>query len=203
MKTFMAIVPASVALLTLVGGQANGEERSPEQQEAIKAIEEAGGSVREIAQNDKRLEVDFHLASDSVSDDAVAAVAKLKDVVRLHLGNLDNAPLVMGALGRSRELALLEALHLENSKISDADLENLKGLKNLEYLNLYGTEVGDAGLAHLKGLTNLKKLYVWQTKATEQGIAELKKALPDLDVNTGWELKEAETEKKEPAKDSK
>ena len=202
MKTFMAIVPACVALLTLVGGQANGKEQSPEQQEAVKAIEEAGGSVREIAQDDERLEVDFHLASDSVSDDAVAAVAKLKDVMRLHLGK---TPITDQALGHIKGLTSLEALHLENTKISDAGLESLKGLKNLEYLNLYGTSIGDSGLAHLKGLTNLKKLYLWQTKATEQGIAELKKALPDLDVNTGWELKEPETEskKEESEKDSK
>ena len=202
MKTFMAIVPACVALLALVGGQANGEEQSPEQQEAVKAIEEAGGSVREIAQDDERLEVDFHLASGSVSDDAVVPVAMLKNVMRLHLGK---TPITDQALGHIKGLTSLEALHLENTKISDAGLESLKGLKNLAYLNLYGTSVGDAGLVHLKGLTNLKKLYVWQTKATEQGIAELKKALPDLDVNTGWDLKESETETKneESEKDSK
>ena len=197
MKTFMAIGPACICLLSIAGVPAYGQE--PSQQEAIKAIEEAGGSVREVAQDDKRLEVDFHLASDSVSDNTVAHVMKLGDVLRLHLGGTE---ITDAALGHLKGLRSLVALHLEHTKITDAGLANLKGLKNLEYLNLYGTAVGDAGLAHLKGLTNLKKLYLWQTKATEQGIAELKKALPDLDANTGWELKEPETEKKEPAKDS-
>ena len=198
MKTFMAIVPACICVLSVAGVPAYGQEQS--QQEAIKAIEEAGGSVREVAQNDKRLEVDFHLASESASDDAVAHVTKLGDVMRVHLGGTE---ITDAALGHLKGLSSLVALHLEHTKVTDAGLENLKGLNNLEYLNLYGTAIGDAGLAHLKGLTNLKKLYLWQTKATEQGIAELKKALPDLDVNTGWELKEPETEKKETAKDSK
>ena len=198
MKTFMAIASACICVLSIAGVSAHAQEQS--QQEAIKAIEEAGGSVREIAQNDKRLEVDFHLASDSLSNDTVAHVAKLGDVMRVHLGGIQ---ITDAALGHLKGLSSLVALHLERTGITDAGLANLKGLKNLEYLNLYGTEVGDAGLAHLKGLTNLKKLYLWQTKATEQGIAELKKALPDLDVNTGWELKDAETDKKEPAKDSK
>ena len=194
MKTRKAVVAACICFLTIAGGQAGAQERSPEEQEAVKAIEDAGGSVREIAQNDKRLEVDFHLSSDSVTDDAVAPVAKLSGVMRLHLGK---TPITDKALSHIKGLTSLEALHLENTKISDAGLKSLKRLEDLEYLNLYGTSISDAGLAHLKGLTNLKKLYLWQTKATEQGIVELKKALPDLDVNTGWQLKESETESKE------
>ena len=46
----------------------------------------------------------------------------------------------------------------------------------------------DAGLDHLKGLTHLKNLYVWQSKVTEAGVANLKKALPKLDISTGWEI---------------
>ena len=198
MKTFMAITQAWIYVLSVTYVPAYGQEQG--QQEAIKSIEEAGGSVREIAQDDKRLEVDFHLASHSVKDDAVRHVTKVGEVLQLHLGGTE---ITDGALAHIQGLNSLIALHVENTKITNAGLENLKGLQGLEYLNLYGTAIGDAGLAHLKGLKNLKTLYVWQTKATEEGIAELKKALPQVDVNTGWELQEAEAEKEETVKDSK
>ena len=84
----------------------------------------------------------------------------------------------------------LVRLHLGNTKISDAGLAHLKGLKNLTYLNLYGTEVSDAGLKHLRGLKKLEKLFVWQTQVTPAGVDRLRKALPNVDVNTGWELKQ-------------
>jgi hypothetical protein len=66
--------------------------------------------------------------------------------------------------------------------------------------------VSDAGLEQLKGLTNLRKLYLWQTKATSNGVTNLQKTLPNLDINTGWDLStlvkkpEKEAEKKEEEK---
>jgi len=36
----------------------------------------------------------------------------------------------------------------------------------------------------------LKDLYLWQTKVTEGGVGKLKKALPNLEIVTGWEQKE-------------
>jgi hypothetical protein len=71
----------------------------------------------------------------------------------------------------------------------------------MNYLNLYGTAVTDAGLKQLEGMTNLKNLYLWQTKTTEAGVANLKKALPQMDISTGAELKEIV--KKEEKKDEK
>ena len=89
----------------------------------------------------------------------------------------------------------LTRLHLEQTKITDKGLANLKGLINLEYLNLYGTEITDLGLEELAGLSKLKNLYVWQTKVTEAGVGKLKKAVPNLEIVTGWEQKEEPKEK--------
>ena len=69
-------------------------------------------------------------------------------------------------------------------------MAHLKGLKNLTYLNLYGTEVSDAGIKHLRGLKKIEKLFVWQTKVTQAGVDRLVKALPNLDVTMGWDLKQ-------------
>jgi hypothetical protein len=62
-----------------------------------------------------------------------------------------------------------------------------------------------AGLKQLEGMTNLKNLYLWQTKTTEAGVANLKKALPQVDISTGAELKEMvkQEEKKETEKAEK
>jgi hypothetical protein len=180
------------ALFTPQGGvQAKGQPASPDQQKTA-LIEKAGGRVAAIAQNDPRLEVDFHLQGASVGDAALAAVAALKDVVQLNLGKTG---ITDAGLAQIKGMTSLTRLHLEQTKISDKGLANLKGLINLEYLNLYGTEITDRGLEELAGLSKLKNLYVWQTKVTEAGVGKLKKALPSLEIVTGWEQKEEPKEK--------
>jgi Leucine Rich repeat len=174
------------------GAQVKGQPASPDQQKTA-LIEKAGGRVVAIAQNDPRLEVDFHLQGASVSDAALAAVAGLKDVVQLNLGKTG---ITDAGLAQIKGMTSLTRLHLEQTKIADKGLANLKGLVNLEYLNLYGTEITDRGLEELTRLSKLKNLYLWQTKVTEAGVNKLKKALPNLDVVTGWEQKEQPKEKK-------
>lgn len=167
---------------------------------AIAAIEKAGGAVRKIAQNDERLEVDFHLQGASVNDAHLKPVASLKKVMRVHLGKTSISDAGLAALKGLTDLA---ELHLEGTKITDAGLAHLKGLTNLVYLNLYGTTVTDAGIQQLAGLKNLKNLYVWQTKVTEEGAKKLKAALPSVNIDRGWELPPAPpktVEKKEEKK---
>ena len=181
------------AFLSLQAGtQAKGQPASPDQQKTA-LIEKAGGRVAAIAQNDTHLEVDFHLQGASVGDAALAPVAGLKDVVQLNLGKTS---VTDAGLAQIKGMTTLTRLHLEQTKITDKGLANLKGLTNLEYLNLYGTEITDRGLEELAGLSKLKDLYVWQTKVTEQGVGKLKKALPNLEIVTGWEQKEEPKEKK-------
>ena len=152
---------------------------SPEAQAAVAAIQQVGGTVMQLAQNDDSLVVDFHLGGTSLSDEGLAQVKLLPKVVQL---DLKDTQVTDAGLANLAGLGTLARLHLEKTKVTDAGLEHLKGLGNLEYLNLYGTAVTDAGLEHLKGLTNLKKLYVWQTQVTDEGIAKLKEALPELTV---------------------
>ena len=160
---------------------------SEAEQEALEKIESAGGSARRVAQNDDSIEVDFHLQGSSVTDKDLAPIAELSDVVAVHLGNTG---VTDQGLSYLKTIESLARLHLENTKISDAGLAHLKGLKNLTYLNLYGSEVSDAGIKHLRGLKKLEKLFVWQTKVTQAGVDRLRKALPNVDVNTGWDLKQ-------------
>jgi mono/diheme cytochrome c family protein len=157
---------------------------APQNPATVAKIEKAGGSVREIAQNDNRVEVDFHMAGPTVNDAALVPLSTMKNVLEL---NLAKTGISDAGLAHVKGLTDLTALHLEGTKITDRGLANLAGMKNLTYLNLYSTQVTDAGLTSLSGLKNLKNVYVWQTKVTTDGAAKLKTALPNVNVVMGWD----------------
>lgn len=169
---------------------------------AIKELESLGVEVRPIAANLNWREVNFRAQS---TEAIQKALVPLKNVLGLVDLNLGGAKIKDADLANLKGLTNLNRLHLENTPVTDAGLVHLKGLVNLEYLNLYGTAVTDAGLASLTGLTRLKHLYLWQTKTTEAGVANLKKALPNMDISTGAELKEIAKpeEKKDEKKEEK
>jgi mono/diheme cytochrome c family protein len=152
---------------------------------AVEKITKLGGSVGQVAQNDDHLEVSFHLVGAAINDTALTSLTSLKNVVRLDLGNTS---ITDAGLVQVKALKGLTELHLENTKITDAGLANLADLRDLTYLNLYGTNVTDAGLEHLTKLTKLTKLYLWQTKVTQEGADKLKKALPQIEINRGWDI---------------
>ncbi|MEW5979303.1 MAG: hypothetical protein AB1898_26210 [Acidobacteriota bacterium] len=180
MKRFMV----SMVTLTQAGAaQAKSQPAAPDRP-SVEAIEKVGGRVATIAQNDPRLEVDLHLQGQSVTDELLAHVSALKDVIHLNLGK---TKVTDAGLEQIKGMTSLTRLYLDGTAITDKGLASLKGLTNLTYLNLYGTEITDQGLSHLTGLTQLKRLYVWQTKVTNAGVEQLKKALPNLEIVTGWE----------------
>ena len=185
----LPVLGAMLIPAVLVAAEASEAEKA-----AIATIEAAGASVRPIAQNDNRLEVDYHLAGSGIIDEHLAPLKKLSNVVRLHLGGTGISD---DGLKNIAGLTALTSLHLENTKITDAALAHLKGLTELTYLNIYNTPVTDAGLASLKSLTKLEKLFVWQTKVTEAGVKNLRQALPNVNIDTGWKLEDIEPPKKE------
>jgi Leucine-rich repeat (LRR) protein len=181
---------------TISLGLANAEEkpvRSDAEKGAIAEIKKSGGQVMELAQNDSRLDVAFHLADGKITDAELAPLEKLTQIAQL---NLRGREITNAGLGHLKDLKSLVRLHLEKTKVTDDGLQNLKGLENLEYLNLYGTEVTDAGLKHLEGLKKLKKIYLWQTKVTDAGVAGLKAALPEIQIIRGVDLVKPSEEKK-------
>ena len=163
---------------------------------AMAEIKKLGGNVMEIAQNDARLDVAFHLADTKIGNDHLAHV---KNLPRTMILNLRGTEVGDAGLAHLKDLKGLVKLHLEKTKITDAGLEQLKGLEKLEYLNLYGTAVTDAGLKHLEGLKKLKRLYLWQTMATDAGVAALKAAVPEVQIVRALELpKPPPAEEKKP-----
>lgn len=185
-------------------GLAVAAEKTPPtetEKAAIAQIRKSGGQVMELAQNDSRLDVAFHLADGKITDEQLVP---LKDLPQLAQLNLRGREITNAGLVNLKNLKGLQKLHLEKTKITDEGLEQLKGLESLEYLNLYGTEITDAGLKHLEGLKKLRKLYLWQTKVTDAGVAALKTAIPEIQIVLGVEPpKPAEPKKEEEKKEEK
>ncbi|MCH7558876.1 MAG: SDR family oxidoreductase [Planctomycetes bacterium] len=85
----LLLLPALLLVTTPVAAQKKKAARSAAELKAIAAIKKSGGSVMEIAQNDKRLEVAFHLADGKVTDKHLAPLSALKDIVHLNLRGTD------------------------------------------------------------------------------------------------------------------
>ena len=183
-------LPLAAALLLAVAAPQE-EEPAPvppltdADRTAIAAVKKLGGRVVQLAQNDARVDVSFHLGGVTLTPahfDALGPLAGRLHELNLRGTNLDDA--------LARKLTLFPALrrlHLEKTRITDAALVPVGTLEHLESLNLYGTRITDAGLPSLRGLTGLKSLYVWDTGVTVSGILDLRKTLPEVNY-VGVEL---------------
>ncbi|MFH5804889.1 leucine-rich repeat domain-containing protein [Alienimonas sp. DA493] len=147
---------------------------------AIAAVEALGGQVVQLAQNDARLDVSFHLGDVKLTAKHLDALVPLAD--RLRELNLRGTPFDDDLSHKLTLLPNLRKLHLENTRITDAALVPVGTLEKLEYLNLYGTDVSDAGLKNLRGLVALRTLYVWDTRVTPDGALALLEDLPEAEI---------------------
>ena len=191
----------------MIGSATAQEEEGPDSA-IVQKVDQLGGKVMKIAQNEGGLEVYFHLGRNHdglrqfespkpgapkppALDGELGLLKEVENLVWLHLGGTD---VTDQGLPHLAGLTSLTRLHLERTKVSDAGLAHLKDLQNLAYLNLYQTGITDAGLAHLEGLKGLKNLYLWQAKVTEAGVEKLQQALPDCKIDVGWKESEAPEE---------
>jgi uncharacterized membrane protein len=102
--------------------------------------------------------VTVDLSATNITDEAVAQLAKAKD---------------------------LRLIRLAETRITDAAIDTLLTLPALESINLYGTKVTDAGVSKLSAMPNLKKLYLWQTAVTPEAIKALQEKLPGCEIIAG------------------
>ena len=151
---------------------------------AVEELKKAGLLVMPLSNEQNQLEVSAVNAR-SFSDAQAPLLTKLApQIVWL---KLSDTQITDAALVQVAQLKNLQKLHLEQTGITDAGLKFLRNLPYLEYLNLYGTAVTDVGLNELTGFKALKAVFLWHTKVTPAGVTALKKALPNLEVNTGLE----------------
>jgi hypothetical protein len=149
---------------------------------AINELKKQGLLVMPLSKEQNQLEVSA-VNNRAFNDQQAGTLPKLADqIVWLKLGDTE---ITDAALAQIAKLKNLQKLHLEQTKITDAGLKQLVGLPYLEYLNLYGTKITDAGIRQLASMKKLKTVYIWQTGISEQGVAELKKAMPGVEFVGG------------------
>ena len=137
-----------------------------------------------VAKDQNFLDVNF-INARGLDDSKISLVSNLTDqVVWLKLGNTKITDKSLGSIAKLKNLT---RLNLEHTAISDAGVLQLKDLKYLEYINLFDTKITDVGIAALAKLKGLKKVYCWQTKVTKAGVNALKKALPNVEIDMGWQ----------------
>lgn len=151
----------------------------------VSEIRKLGGTVRPVAADRSELEVAFHISGRELTDDGLALVAQLENVMTL---NLKGTKVTSAGLAHVAGMKSLQLLHLEQTAIDDSAAVHLTGLTKLTYLNLYGTAITDKTLGQLGKLKDLQRLYLWQTAVTDAGVAGLKKGLPNLKVSLGVDL---------------
>ena len=91
---------------------------------AIAEIHKSGGQVLELAQNDSRLYVAFHLADGKITDEQLAPLKNLPQLAQL---NLAGREITNAGLANLKDLKGLIQLHLERTKITDDGLTYLGG----------------------------------------------------------------------------
>ena len=155
----------------------------PADEKNLKELKDKGVLVRPLASEVHWLQANVVSQRTGPADSLMRAFLKVSSQLTwLNLGGTETTD---DALASIAGLKNLTRLHLENTDVTDKGLIHLKQLPYLEYLNLYGTRVTDSGIQELATLKNLKKLYLWQTDVTMAGIARLKESLPGLEVTRG------------------
>jgi hypothetical protein len=141
------------------------------QEQAVTAIEEAGGMVS-------------YAGSTPVNDPPAGIDAWRRSFGEVRLVWVKGNGSARGD-AICAHLACLKALRyvdLESMQISDADLAQLAKLTDLEVLYLNGNPITDEGLRHLAALPRLRWLDLGGTKVTESGVATLRRSLPNCTI---------------------
>jgi Leucine-rich repeat (LRR) protein len=162
------------------------EKVSSASESDIKKLTDLNVIVMPVAKDQNFLDVNF-INARNLDDSKMNLLANVSEqVVWLKMGG---TKITDKSLGEITKLKNLTRLNLEHTAISDAGINQLKDLKYLEYINLFDTRITDAGITALSKLKALKKVYCWQTKVTQAGVNALRKALPNVEVDTGWQEK--------------
>lgn len=165
------------------GGPVIVPEADPE---ALAALHDLGALAMPLARDTNLIMVDFRAEAANIGDSQMERLQPVAE--QLAWLNLSRTRISDEGLREFSNFENLVRLHLDNTDITDDGLEHLKDLNRLEYLNLYNApKITDAGLEHLEGLENLRRLYLWQTQVTDDGAARLLAALPELEIDRGWE----------------
>lgn len=169
------------------------ESVAPFDESALAAVQATGALALPLARQSPLVRVDFQRIGRPLTGEDFDALGALSEQITwLSLAGTEASD---DDLAQVAQLVNLVRLDLSNTGVSDAGLAHLAGHGRLEYLNVYGTGITDEGLAHLEGIPTLRDVFVWQTEVTAAGVERLKGAIPDLVVETGAEFEQDDSAK--------
>jgi len=171
-------------------------KRARDQQQAVEAIQEAGGNVKynygvgaagateRLRWHGGLIEIPLRPPPPPPSLPGPDWLRKLigihyfVSVVQVYI-----SPATKAELEKLKSFKELRVLYCGYCAFTDADLEALGDLTNLQVLTLtWGAQITDKGLEHLKGLTNLRQLYLDTTEVTDVGVKKLQRSLPNCEI---------------------
>lgn len=164
---------AKSVLATLLGLQAaKGAWPLPEipvLSEALASeLEAVGFVVKQIAGDVSYIDLDYSVARQAFSDQALQTLLKAKTHVAWL--NLANSQVSDAQVAQLAQLKNLLKLRLEKNPITSQAIAALSSLDQLTYLNLYGTQVDDAVFESLKNMKSLQNVYLTSTGVSSQAL---------------------------------
>src|SRR5436190_20145806 len=129
MERAVLLAAVAVVLFPAVLPAQAPAQRSEAEKKALDKVRQLGGLALELAQNDPRLDVSYHLMDKKITAEHLVPLKELKGLVHLNL---------------------------RGTEVNDDMLAHLAGCTSLVRLHLEKTKVTDKGMAHLKGLSNLE-----------------------------------------------
>ncbi|WP_343700886.1 c-type cytochrome domain-containing protein [Chitinophaga sp.] len=168
------------------GGEANPfipeAEASAPTEKAVAELEAIGVKVMPVAAQSGYVMINAINATAFGNREAELLLSLKSNIAWLKLSNTQVGD---SALATIAKLPHLTRLHLENTAVTDAGLQALAASKTLMYLNLVGTKVTGKGLQALQQNKALQEVYVYKSAVTPAEVAALKKSMPRVKVDTG------------------
>jgi hypothetical protein len=149
--------------------------------ELLAKVAGSTAQITPVLEDATLVRVQFRSAEDRVDDQALAALAPIRE--RIAELDLSRTKVTDKALAELARMPRLVRLDLSRTAVSDRGLGALRGLANLAWLNLHGTQVGDAGLDAVAGMKHLAAVYLWDSRVTATGAAALREQLPNAKVH--------------------
>ena len=160
--------------------------------EALAPIIQEGFKLTSLSADNHLLEVSFR--GDNFSTDKLESLSAFKEhITRLYLENMDLKDEDLQIIGTFPNLT---RLRLQQNPITDEGIIHLADLGHLETLNLFGTKISDKSLNTISKISTLKKVYLWQTNVSASAVSTLQREKPELDIDTGVNFSQGNTQTK-------
>lgn len=154
--------------------------------ENIEELNTSFRSVMPLFPESPALDVSYFGIS-AFQPNSLSDLKSVKDQV-VHF-SLNKMPLAGINLKFLKDFTHLEELQLNFTELDADQLKIVSELKSLEVLAISGNTIDQSSLQNLSKMTWLKKLFIWQTGLTFQDQETIQKALPDTEIDFGFDGK--------------